>query len=95
MINAIQKVKTPTNIAELRSFLGLVKYYAKFVPNIGTILAPLYNLLKKGSNFNWGTSCNQAFEKVKSMLVTSPVLAHYLPLTLTTDASSLGVAAVI
>lgn len=97
-VEAIKNVKVPTNVSELRSFLGLVMYYAKFVPNISMILAPLYQLLQKDVKFQWDTQCDAAFNKVKQVLVSSKVLAHYslnLPLILTTDASSYGVGAVI
>lgn len=97
-IDAIKNVAAPTNVSELRSFLGLVMYYAKFVPNISTILAPLYALLRKEVKYEWSAECTRAFEKVKSLLVSSDVLAHYspaLPLVLTTDASGVGVGAVI
>ncbi|XP_049870353.1 uncharacterized protein K02A2.6-like [Pectinophora gossypiella] len=97
-IEAILKVPVPQNVSELRSFLGLVMYYAKFVSNISTVLSPLYKLLRKESKYVWDEDCDRAFNKVKEMLVSSEVLAHYspeLPLVLTTDASSVGVGAVI
>ncbi|XP_049884610.1 uncharacterized protein K02A2.6-like [Pectinophora gossypiella] len=97
-IEAIKNVSTPTNVNELRSFLGLVMYYAKFVPNISTLLAPLYTLLKKEVKFIWNEQAEQAFNAVKALLISSKVLAHYdpaLPLVLTTDASGVGVGAVI
>ncbi|XP_063371511.1 uncharacterized protein K02A2.6-like [Cydia amplana] len=97
-IEAIKQVPVPNNVAELRSFLGLVMYYAKFVPNISTILAPLYALLRKDVKYEWSDTCMGAFNEVKQMLISGDILAHYspdLPLILTTDASSVGVGAVI
>jgi hypothetical protein len=97
-LEAIEKVPVPRNTTELRSFLGLVMYYAKFIPNISSLLAPLYRLLRKDVRFCWDESCDQAFNLVKDKLVSSEVLAHYSPewpLVLTTDASSVGVGAVI
>lgn len=97
-LEAIKKVKTPINISELRSFLGLVMYYARFIPNISSLLSPLYALLKKGIKYEWSDECKLAFEAVKTKLMSSEVLAHYspeLPLVLTTDASGAGVGAVI
>ncbi|XP_047984364.1 uncharacterized protein K02A2.6-like [Leguminivora glycinivorella] len=97
-IKAIKEVDEPSNVSELRSFLGLIMYYAKFVPNISTILAPLYRLLQKNVSFIWDENCRAAFNKIKQMLISSAILAHYsphLPLILTTDASSVGVGAVI
>ncbi|XP_063635189.1 uncharacterized protein K02A2.6-like [Cydia splendana] len=97
-VRDILNVTTPSNVSELRSFLGMAMYYAKFVRNISTILTPLYELLKKNVKFEWSQSCQEALNKVKRLLASSEVLAHYspdLPLILTTDASSVGVAAVI
>lgn len=97
-IEAIKKVPVPTNVSELRAFLGMVMYYAKFIKNISTILTPLYELLKKGVKYEWSASCEEAFIKIKNLLTSSEVLAHYDPsleLILTTDASSVGVGAVI
>ncbi|XP_063837203.1 uncharacterized protein LOC135086402 [Ostrinia nubilalis] len=76
----------------------MIMYYAKFVPNVSTLLAPLYNLLKIGVKYVWGEQCQRAFEELKSRLVSSEVLCHYsaeLPLVLTADASSVGVGAVL
>ncbi|KAG6456673.1 hypothetical protein O3G_MSEX009872 [Manduca sexta] len=97
-IKAIENAPVPTNITELRSFLGLVMYYAKFVSNLSTILAPLYRLLRKDVKYEWNGACSESFDTIKRMLVSSKILAHYsldLPLVLTTDASSIGVGAVV
>lgn len=97
-IEAIKQAPEPKSVSELRSFLGLVMYYAKFVRNISSILSPLYNLLRKGVKFVWDQQCQEAFKKVKQILVSSEVLAHYsleLPVVLTADASSVGVGAVV
>ncbi|XP_048003061.1 uncharacterized protein K02A2.6-like [Leguminivora glycinivorella] len=97
-VEVINKMSSPQNVSELRSFLGMIMYYAKFVKNLSTILSPLYELLKKDVRFVWSKACQAAFEEIKRKLQSSEVLAHYsseLPLVLTTDASSTGVAAVI
>lgn len=97
-IEAINKAPIPENPSQLKSFLGLVNYYHKFIPNSSTILQPLYNLLKKGTVWNWCKNCNNAFMKIKNVLASAKVLMHYtpeLPLTLAVDASAYGVGAVI
>lgn len=97
-VEAILKTRRPENVSELRAFLGMVNYYSKFVQNVSTILAPLYNLLKANVKFRWTTDCSEAFEKIKEQLAGSDVLVHYspqLPLILTTDASTVGVGAVL
>ncbi|XP_039757370.1 uncharacterized protein K02A2.6-like [Pararge aegeria] len=97
-IKAIVKTPAPTNVSELRAFIGLIMYYSKFIKNVSTVMAPLYSLLKAGVAFEWSRECENAFAMVKKQLVSSDVLVHYsidLPLILTTDASSVGIGAVI
>jgi hypothetical protein len=73
------KIKTmaawprPTNISELRGFLGFTRYYRKFVIHYGVIVRPLTNLLKKG-HFSWNEEAEAAFLAVKSAMTTTPIL---------------------
>lgn len=97
-VKAVIDTPPPTNVSEVRSFVGMVMYYSKFIKNTSTILAPLYNLLKLHSKFHWDTACHEAFIKIKKLLASSTVLMHYtpeLPLVLTTDASGVGVSAIL
>lgn len=97
-IKAIIKIPRPRDISELRSFLGLVNFYAKFVKNLSTILSPLYELLKKEVSWKWSAERERAFAKVKKILVGAEVLAHYdpnKPLVLTCDASARGIGGVL
>ncbi|XP_039292569.1 uncharacterized protein K02A2.6-like [Nilaparvata lugens] len=97
-IAAITNAPTPTNVSQLQAFLGLVNYYCKYVPKLATIAAPLHQLLRKDSVFNWSVSCQQAFELIKSKLIAAPILAHYdakLPLQLATDSSAYGLGCVL
>ncbi|KAG7307507.1 hypothetical protein JYU34_007710 [Plutella xylostella] len=97
-VDAVVKIASPTNISQLRSFIGLVNFYARFVPNISTVLSPLYKLLKKGIRWNWNTECELSFNKIKAILCSTEVLAHYDPtkkLILTCDASPVGIGGVL
>ena len=97
-VRAISQAPAPTNITQLKSFLGLVSYYSKFLPNTATTLAPLYKLLHKDITWTWGREQQQAFELVKKQLISDPVLSHYSPdqkLLLPCDASPYGVGAVL
>ena len=97
-VEAIVRAPAPRNITELRSFLGLVNYYGKFLPNLATSLTPLYSLLQKTNRWSWGRSQAEAFAKVKDLLLSSRVLAHFdnsLPLILSCNASPYGVGAVL
>ncbi|UYV64919.1 K02A2.6-like [Cordylochernes scorpioides] len=97
-VQALQKAKSPTNISELRSFLGLVNYYGKFIPNLPDLLRPLYELLHKKNCWSWTKECEKAIEKCKSSITSERVLVPYdttLPLFLATDASQIGIGAVL
>ncbi|XP_013174911.1 PREDICTED: uncharacterized protein K02A2.6-like [Papilio xuthus] len=97
-VDAIVKAPEPTNVTQLKAFLGLVNYYGKFVPNLSTLLHPLYALLKKNQSWCWNTNCEIAFRKIKNILASDQVLCHYeatLPLVLSVDSSAYGVGAVL
>ena len=74
-IEAIVNWKPPTNVSEVRSFLGLASYYRKFVEGFSKIATPLTNLLKKDHKFKWSDTCQHSFEELRQRLTTSPVLA--------------------
>ena len=97
-LEVISRAPTPKNVSELRSFLGMVNYYRKFIPNLAGKLHPLYSLLKNGTKWNWSVDCAQVFDKIKTLLVQAPVLVHYipkLPLRLAGDVSSYGIGAAL
>ena len=97
-LRAIVEAPAPNNVSQLKSFLGMINYYSKFLPNLSTQLAPLYSLLQKKTIWSWGKAQQQAFEKAKQQLVSSQVLAHYdstKDLLLACDASPYGVGAVL
>nr|XP_003708371.1 PREDICTED: uncharacterized protein K02A2.6-like [Megachile rotundata] len=97
-IDAITNAKRPEDRTQLQSFLGLVNYYGRFLPNLSAILHPLYNLLQKDVKFIWNNECDRAFCLVKKHICSPNVLAHFntkLPLVLATDASPYGVGAVL
>ena len=97
-VKAIVEAPAPRNVTELKSYLGLLNYYGRFLPNLSTTLAPLHYLLKKGTVFSWGKQQTKAFEASKQLLTSSKVLAHYDPkreLILTCDASAYGIGAVL
>ena len=97
-LTAIVEAPEPRNVHELRSFLGLLNYYSKFIPNLASLVHPLNHLLRHDVKWNWSAECATAFREAKKSLVSSQVLAHYnpvLPIKMAADASAYGVGAVI
>ena len=97
-VDAIVNAPHPTNVQELRSFLGLLNYYGKFIRNLATILHPLNQLLQTHQKWDWTTDCSDAFWMAKDQLVSAEVLTHYnpdLPIHMAADASAYGIGAVI
>ena len=97
-VRAISKAPAPTNLTQLRSFLGMVNYYGKFLKDLSSKLAPLYALLQKNEPWQWKQQQQDAFAKVKQELISPKLLIHYEPqrkLLLSCDASPYGIGAVI
>ena len=76
-VQAIKEYPRPTNKKELRSFLGLIGYYRKFIQDFATLALPLTDLTKKGKNVSadWTPECEYAFCQLKEVLLKEPVLA--------------------
>ena len=75
-IAAIHNLKPPSNVREVRMFLGLTGYYQKFVQAYVTLAEPLYALTKKYAHFQWSSQHQNGFELLKQQLCTAPVLAY-------------------
>ena len=83
---------------ELRSFIGLLNYYSRFILNLAALLHALHAQLLRTKKWKWTKECADVFRNAKKQLSSAPVLAHYdlqLPLQLARDASSYGVGAVL
>ena len=97
-VKAITEMPKPQDVTQLRAFLGMVQYYAKFLPDLATHLAPLHRLLQKDVTWLWGAAEQTSFLVVKEMLLQDRVLMRYdpdSPLVLATDSSSYGLGAVL
>lgn len=97
-IKAVSKMTQPTNVEEVRRFLGMLTYYSRFIPNYSTISYPIRTLLKKKHRFAWTPECQATFEALKTEMCSDRILTPYnpsLPIILTTDASPVGVAAIL
>ena len=78
-MRAILEAPSPQNVTQLCSFLRMLNYYAKFLPQLSTLLAPLYGLLQKRTRWTWGAAQKRAFEEAKQSLTSSKILTHYDP----------------
>ena len=97
-LEAIKNAPAPTDVTQLKSFLGLIMFYSRFLEDHSTVLSPLNYLLKKDVSWRWTRKQQAAFEKAKELLLKSQTLVHYddrLPLFLSCDASSYGAGAVL
>ena len=97
---AIRNMKPPSNVALLRSFLGMANYYREFVRDYAIIASPLFKLLKKDQRFLWEHDQEVAFNKIKKGICDAvplafPVFEKDVPFILITDASNHGMGAVL
>lgn len=93
----IKDPPTPKSVRELKPYLCMLSCYSQFLPNLSSILHPLYHLLKKNVPWVWKASQSKAFTAYKEVLISANCLTHYnssLGLTLARDASKYGLGAV-
>ena len=95
---SVSEAPRPTNVTEVKSFLGMVNFYGKFIPDLASKMRPLYELLKDGQDFVWSADCEKAFCLAKEELMSKRVLVHFDPkkeIVLSVDASPYGLGAVL
>ena len=93
-VEGIQNAAIPQNKSELKSFLGLMTYNARFLPALASVLHPLYQLLKKDEKWAWTSSHEKSFQEAKRLVCEVVTLVHYdvdKPVRVYCDASSYGV----
>ena len=75
-VDAVKLWATPKNKKEVKSFLGLSGYYRRFIPNYSAIAKPLYAVTGQHEEFKWDDNCQKAFDQLKELLTTAPVLGY-------------------
>lgn len=97
-VTAIQQYQPPRDVKGVREFLGMASYHRQFIRHFSHIAKPLTNLLVSDALWQWSDAQQTAFDTLKQHLATAPVLAHpdfSSPFILTTDASDIGMGAVL
>ena len=97
-VTAITEMPNPQSKEDLRRFLGMVNYLAKFVPDLSDITAPLRELLEKDAQWCFEAAHKNAIEWLKSIITSEPVLKYFdpqLPTKVSTDASKSGLGATL
>ena len=103
-MEAIHKWPIPTNVTEVRSFLGFTNYYQQFIKKYAKVVKPLYKLIlgenasRKHSPIKWDVECQTTFDQLKELCTTTPVLAYTdftNPFKLHTDAAVFGLGAIL
>ena len=103
-IEAVKNWMTPTTVTDVRSFLGFNNHYQRFIKGYAKVANPLNpsvsgdNANKKKAAVNWTDDCQRAFEKLNDLCTNTPILAYAnykKPFQLQTDASDLGLGAVL
>ena len=75
-VDAIHKAPKAENVSELQYFIGLLCYYNKFLSNLSTGMASLYELLRKDTPWKWGKDQSKAFKQCKTLLHCDSLLVH-------------------
>jgi len=94
----VQNFPIPRSVKDVRSFLGLASFYRRLVPQFADIAKALTQVTKKDKIWEWNQECQESFDKLKSKLSSTPVLVFpdfNVPFILTTDASTIGLGAVL
>ena len=97
-VSALRQMAPPSNLQELQTFLGLATYMGPFIPNLSSLTAPLREMSKKGTIFDWTPAHDEAFEKIKKSITEEVTLAYFdaaKPVTLQVDASTKGLGAAL
>ena len=97
-VDAIHEMPPPENQTQLQQFLGMVTYLSPFIPSLSTHIAPLWELLKKDSEFMWNTNYQEAFNQIKQLVCKDTTLWYFdvqKPVTVQVDASKKGLGATL
>ena len=75
----IRNLESPKTLRQTRAFCGMVNFLSSFLPNLHRLLIPIYDLQKKAKKFKWTDEAKKAFNKIKKLLISPPVLKAPTP----------------
>ena len=97
-VEAIVNFPSPKNTTQLRRVLGMIGWFARYLPDFANLKLPLCDLLKKNVAYEWGPAHEEAFQRIKESLCSAPILIRpdfSKPFELHTDASEYAIGAVL
>ncbi|XP_041981036.1 uncharacterized protein LOC121734489 [Aricia agestis] len=97
-VSSVLEMKEPTNLKHMRTFLQTCSWFRKFIPNFSQVAEPLTRLTRKNQAWTWGAAQSQAFNELKRLLTSAPILIQAdfsRPFILRTDASNYALGAVL
>ena len=77
--DAIRNLESPKTLRQTRAFCRMVNFLSSFLPNLCRLLIPIYDLLKKAKKFKWTDEAKKAFNEIKKLLISPPVLKAPTP----------------
>jgi len=97
-VDGVKDWPVPTNLTKLRSFIGFINFYRRFIKDFSTIARPLHDLTKDKAKWIWDEDCQQAFNKLKEVICSEPILVHPdpdKPYMIECDASSFALGGIL
>lgn len=97
-VKAMLELPVPKSVTEVRRIVGTFSWYRRFIPDFASTISPITSLLKKSRKFCWTPACEDAFKRIKELLISAPVLScpdYSLPFVIQTDASGYGLGCVL
>jgi len=97
-VDGVKDWPVPTNLTKLRSFIGFINFYRRFIKDFSTIARPLHDLTKDKAKWIWDEECQQAFNKLKEVICSEPILVHPdpdKPYMIECDASSFALGGIL
>src|SRR5436190_1863913 len=97
-ITTISEWPTPESVLDVQIFLGFANFYRRFIDGYSRVVMPIISLLRKNQTFEWNPGAQAAFERLKVLFTSTPILRHFdptIPITVHTDSSGFAISGII